>query len=119
MRGRGAQRAGRAAEDRALRRYLADGWRLVARNWRADRLHGGGEIDLILARPGLHVFVEVKARRSLVAAAGAVSPAQRARLEAAALRWLDLAGLNGTDLRLDLVLCDRQGGLEVRENAFA
>lgn len=118
-RGRAAQRTGRAAEDLVLRRYLARGWRVAARNWRAGRAHGGGEIDLILRRPGLWLFVEVKARRTLEEAAWALTPAQYGRMEAAVLRWMALHGAPEEDLRLDLALVDRAGWVEIRENAFA
>jgi putative endonuclease len=50
---------GTAGEDAALARYLADGYCLVARNWRC-RL---GEIDLVLARGRTLVICEVKCRR--------------------------------------------------------
>jgi len=118
-RGRSATFSGAAAETRTARRYEADGWRVMARNWRADRLHGGGEIDLIVARGDMLTFVEVKTRRSLGEAAVALRPAQRLRLEAAALRFSELHGEGLGEMRFDLALCDRDGRLEVLENAFA
>ena len=42
--GRNAGFEGKAAEDQTVRRYLSDGARLLARNWRAGRDFGGGEI---------------------------------------------------------------------------
>ena len=118
MRGRTAGRIGRAAEERTLRRYLAGGWRLAARNWRADRLHGNGEIDLVLVRDGTFAFVEVKSRRTLREAAEAVTPAQRQRIEDAAWLFLDRAGRIGADMRFDLAIFDRHGEMEILENAF-
>ena len=50
---------GRIGEDAALRRYLARGYRLVARNWTCPI----GELDLVLSRGDVLVFCEVKARR--------------------------------------------------------
>ena len=53
-----AERLGRRAELLAALHYRARGYRILSRRYRAH----GGEIDLIAARPGLVVFVEVKAR---------------------------------------------------------
>lgn len=95
---------GLAAEEIAARLYADEGGQVVATRWRCP----GGEIDLIVAFPGLIVFVEVKARRDHGAAAGALSPAQWRRLEAAATVYL--AGLTGApDCRFDVVLVDRTG----------
>jgi putative endonuclease len=107
---------GRRAEDDAARRYERAGWRVLARNWRPGRAHGGGEIDLVARRGDVLVFVEVKRRASIEAAATALRPAQRRRLEAAALRYAELAGAEGCDLRFDLVAVDRGGRLAIFEN---
>lgn len=55
------QRAGGWAEQRALRLLQQQGWRLVERNWRCR----WGELDLVVAKPGRLLLVEVKGRRSL------------------------------------------------------
>ncbi|MEM1313034.1 MAG: YraN family protein [Pseudomonadota bacterium] len=117
-RGRAAGATGRGAEAAVARRYACAGWREVARNWRPGRLHGGGEIDLILRRGQVLAFVEVKARRTLEQAAHAVSPAQRGRIEAAAIRFAELEEALHLDLRFDVALCDRDGRMEILENAF-
>lgn len=57
-----ARRQGDWAEQRALRLLRGRGWRLLARQWRCR----WGELDLVLAKPGLPgriLVVEVKARR--------------------------------------------------------
>lgn len=53
-----SQRQGRWAEQRALRLLQARGWRLVSRNWRCR----WGELDLVCAKPGRLLLVEVKGR---------------------------------------------------------
>ncbi|RZA08076.1 MAG: hypothetical protein EOP11_05905 [Proteobacteria bacterium] len=53
------QEIGRAAEKVAEDYFLKKGFRLVARNFRTK----GSEIDLVLARGGLLLFVEVKGRK--------------------------------------------------------
>ena len=52
------QRAGRAAETAAEGHYKNQGFILLHRNYRAR----GGELDLVMRRGGLLVFVEVKGR---------------------------------------------------------
>ena len=46
------------AEQRALRLLRAKGWRLLSHNWRCR----WGELDLVLAKPGRLLLVEVKGR---------------------------------------------------------
>jgi putative endonuclease len=53
------QRQGRWAEQRALRLLQERGWRLLSRNWRCR----WGELDLVCAKPGRLLLVEVKGRR--------------------------------------------------------
>lgn len=107
---------GRAAEGAAARRYERAGYTVLARNWRADRLHGGGEIDFVARRGDLVAFVEVKARRTVEEAAQALRPAQLQRLVAAALRWRELAGAEDCDMRIDLAACDRGGRVAILPN---
>lgn len=49
---------GKKAEDLAASHFLAQGYEIIARNWR----HGRAEVDMILSYEGILVFVEVKAR---------------------------------------------------------
>lgn len=115
-RGVAAGAQGRAAEARAAARYERAGWRVVARNWRAERWLGGGELDFVARRDGLVAVVEVKRRRSLAEAATALSPAQRRRIEISALRWLEVSGAGDCDLRIDVAAVDREGRMEIFEN---
>jgi putative endonuclease len=96
-----AFRLGVSAETRAAALLLAKGYRIVARRWKSPV----GEIDLVARRGRLLVFVEVKARDKLDAAAEAVTARQQRRITAAAEAWLashddDIA----CDIRFDAIL---------------
>jgi putative endonuclease len=79
-----AEAKGRWAESVAAWRYRLSGFRLLARRYRTPV----GEIDLVLRRGSLLVFVEVKARRRLVDAVDALRPRQSERLARAASVYL-------------------------------
>ena len=53
------QRQGDWAEQRVLRLLQQRGWTVLARNWRCR----WGEMDLLMAKPGRLLMVEVKGRR--------------------------------------------------------
>lgn len=108
--------SGAAAEDAVARVYAARGAREIARRWRG----GGGEIDLILAAPtGEILFVEVKHARCHARAAAALGAAQRARLAIAAETYLGtLPAGRDTRCRFDAALVDREGRVQVIENAL-
>ncbi|MBL4872077.1 MAG: YraN family protein [Rhodobacteraceae bacterium] len=67
---------GAAAEDIAVRLYEAQQGRVLERRWKRP----AGEIDLIVSLNGRIVFVEVKARKTLDAAALSLSPNQIERM---------------------------------------
>jgi len=99
---------GRAGETEAACFLEGRGYRIVARNVRADRV----EIDLIARRGGLLVFVEVKSRRSLRmgAAAESVDRRKQQRLRRGATAWLASrpeAARGVRRLRFDVVTCLR------------
>jgi putative endonuclease len=68
---------GQRGEQRAAWFYRLRGYRIVARNVRLR----GGEIDLIVRRGGLLVFVEVKARQSIAAGYGVDAVNRRKKLQ--------------------------------------
>ncbi len=96
-----AFRLGVSAESRAALFLAAKGYRTLAKRWKTPV----GEIDLVMRRGELIVFVEVKARAKLDAAAEAVLPRQKKRIVAAAEAWLAAHPEHaGYDMRFDAVL---------------
>jgi putative endonuclease len=96
-----AFRLGVSAENRAALLLAAKGYRTLAKRWKTPV----GEIDLVVKRGGLIVFVEVKARAGLDAAAEAVLPRQKKRIIAAAEAWLAAHPEHaGYDMRFDAIL---------------
>jgi len=81
---RAAFRRGMSAETRAVVLLLVKGYRILARRWQSPV----GEIDIVARRRRVLVFIEVKARARLDAAAEAVSQRQQRRIAAAATAWL-------------------------------
>lgn len=81
---RGAEKRGLRAEWLA-RIYLGlKGYRCLAARAKTPV----GEIDLVMRRGSLVVFVEVKARRTFRDAAEAIGPRSQSRIAAAARAWL-------------------------------
>jgi putative endonuclease len=92
---------GVSAESRAALLLAAKGYRTLAKRWKTPV----GEIDIVMRRGTLIIFVEVKARGSLDAAAESVLPRQRKRIIAAAEAWLAAHPEHaGYDMRFDAVL---------------
>jgi putative endonuclease len=97
-------RLGAEGEARAAAHLVRLGYRILDRNVRA----GGVEIDLVVARAGLVVFVEVKTRRSpsLGAPEWAVDPRKQARLVRGARAWLHERRSRPRAARFDVVACE-------------
>jgi putative endonuclease len=96
-----AFRVGISAESRAAAYLIAKGYRILARRWKSPV----GEIDIVARRRRLLVFVEVKARASLDAAAESLNVRQQQRIAAAAEAWLAAyPDPNILDMRFDAVL---------------
>ncbi|MGD9792525.1 MAG: YraN family protein [Acidimicrobiia bacterium] len=96
-----AQARGAYGERRAAQWYQRQGYSVLARNWRND----DGELDLIVARSGLVVFVEVKARAAtrFGIPAEAVTAAKARRIRRLAARWLAAHPQRGVEVRFDVV----------------
>jgi putative endonuclease len=98
---RAAFRRGLSAENRAALLLLLKGYRILARRWQSPV----GEIDIVARRRRVLVFVEVKARGKLDAAAEAVTERQRRRIAAAAEAWLAAHPRQAyAEIRFDAVL---------------
>lgn len=96
-----AFRLGVSAENRAALFLAAKGYRTLKKRWKTPV----GEIDLVVKRGDLIVFVEVKARAKIEAAAESVLPRQKKRIIAAAEAWLAAHPEHaGYDMRFDAVL---------------
>jgi putative endonuclease len=96
-----AFRLGVSAESVAAFFLGAKGYRTIARRWKSPV----GEIDLVVKRGRLIVFVEVKARKALDQAAESVLLRQRRRIVAAAGAWLAAHPEHaGYDMRFDAIL---------------
>lgn len=96
-----AQKLGLSAESRAAALLMAKGYRIIARRYKTPV----GEIDIVAQRLGTVVFVEVKARTSLDAAAESISLRQRGRIIDAAQYWLAAhPKTEGLALRFDAIL---------------
>ncbi len=96
-----AFRLGVSAEGRAALFLLAKGYRELARRWKSPV----GEVDLVMRRGRMLVFVEVKARNRFEDAAEAVTVRQRQRIVAGAEAWLAAHPEHaGYDMRFDAVL---------------
>ena len=97
---RAAYRHGLWAEELAALWLRAKGFRLLGRRVRI----GGGELDLIMRRGSLVIFVEVKYRPDPERAAEAIGPAQQRRQLRAAASWLGgRADLQECSWRFDAV----------------
>ncbi len=113
--GQRAHLAGQAAEVAAARAYEARGYQVAMRRWRGP----GGEIDLILRKGALVVFAEVKHSSTFEAAAARITPAQMQRIMTSAAHFLDGEPQGQlTEARLDAVLVNGEGAVEILENAF-
>ena len=96
-----AFRLGVSAEGLAALLLRAKGYRELARRWKSPV----GEVDLVMRRGRMLVFVEVKARGRLEDAAEAVTVRQRRRIAAGAEAWLAAHPEHaGYDIRFDAVL---------------
>ena len=107
---------GASGEDAAAAWYAAQGYAVVARNWRCR----DGELDLILRHGATYVFCEVKSRSSVAfgAPVEAVGREKQARLRRLAAKWLsEAAPRPAASIRFD-VASVLDGTVSILESAF-
>jgi putative endonuclease len=109
-------RRGERAAEKHLRR---NGYRIVARNFRA----AGAEIDLVAMDGDTLVFVEVKTRRSRAAGAPeeAVDERKQTRMRRAAEVFAVRYRADDSEMRFDIIAVDASGKrleIELLRNAF-
>lgn len=114
IRGELAYHAGLSAEMQIARVYQAQGFVLRDARWR----DGAGEIDLVMSRPGLLVFVEVKKARDFATAASRLTAQQMKRIYSAAEAYLLAMDNPPEEARIDAALVDATGAWEIIENAY-
>lgn len=102
---------GAAGEMLAARHLIADGYQILARNWRIATGELRGELDLVAVDPadGCTVVCEVKTRRDADCFGGglsALSGRQQARIRALAVQFVRQATPQYRRLRCDLIAVD-------------
>jgi len=92
---------GISAESRAAAYLVAKGFRILARRWKSPL----GELDIVARRRKLLIFVEVKARDTLDAAAESIDARAQRRIAGTAEAWLaTYPQPSVTDMRFDAML---------------
>jgi putative endonuclease len=106
---------GASGEEVAAAWYSANGYTIVARNWRCR----DGELDLIIRDGPTFVFCEVKTRATAAfgTPAEAVTHDKRQRIRHLAARWIQESKVRPATIRFDVaaLLGDE---LEIIEGAF-
>lgn len=95
-----ADAAGRRGETYAAAWLEKRGWEVVGRRIKTK----AGEVDLIVRRPGLVVFVEVKVRRTEAELDHAIDEQRLARVAAASELLMADYATAGEDIRVDVML---------------
>lgn len=98
------RRPGVAEEDQAAEYLLSLGYTLLGRRVKMTR----GELDLVALDENVVVIVEVKARRTELPEA-AITRGKSERIRAAAAEYVARHGLEGRELRFDLVTFSEEG----------
>jgi putative endonuclease len=102
------KRLGKTAEDLAAAYLAANGFTVLARNWRSSL----GEIDIVARDGDTLVFIEVKARLSVRCGRPeeAVTRSKQERLRTLAISYINATGHSAPTYRFDVL------ALNLREN---
>lgn len=109
---------GLRAEDQAADHFTSLGFEVVAKRYKTK----SGEIDLIVQRETLVIFVEVKARASVNEGLESIMARAQRRIASAATQWMadtDHAIIGTVDYRFDVVVITPDHTLTHFENAFS
>lgn len=109
-----AEAAGRRGERMAAWWLRLKGWRVLDRRVRTK----AGEVDLVVHRPGLIAFVEVKTRRTAAELDLAIDQRRLARVAAAAEVLIERYATRGEDIRVDVILFAPGEPIRHIENAW-
>ncbi|MBR5482574.1 MAG: YraN family protein [Alphaproteobacteria bacterium] len=97
--------AGKIAETIAVWYFKLHGFAVVKRNFITGRGTGAGEIDLIVTKNNMLVFVEVKKRKSIEDAAYSIKESQQKRIWKAAENFIkNNSKYQDCDVRFDAFL---------------
>jgi putative endonuclease len=101
------QRVGRGGEEEAARFLTQKGYRILERNFRAER----GEIDLVAIDGNSLVFIEVKtkAKDGFGEPEDWVSPKKQRQIGKVAMAYLQKHGLEDADCRFDVIAITHAG----------
>lgn len=91
-------------EDFAEDWFKNNGYEILDRNWRGNRV----ELDLVVRKDSLVIFVEVKTRRSINYGypAEAVTYAKLQNIKSAALQWLAINRTNSNRMNINGIRID-------------
>ena len=100
MKRQAAEASGRMAETIAANFLRLKGWTILDRRVRTP----AGEVDIVMRRPGLVAFVEVKSRKDQAALDLSLDRQRLIRVAAAAEILIPRYAQPGDDIRIDAVL---------------
>jgi putative endonuclease len=109
-----ADAAGRRGETYAAAWLERRGWEVLAKRVKTK----AGEVDLVVRRPGLVAFVEVKVRKTEAELDHAIDEHRLARVAAAAELLMGEYAQAGDDIRVDVMLLAPGCLPRVIENAW-
>ena len=111
----GAEARGRWAEEQAATHLKQLGFRVLARRTKTPL----GELDLVVRRRRLLLFVEVKFRDLTNDGLWAIRPQQQRRIALAAEAWLATQpALANLDMRFDAIIVNAMGTVTHIDDAF-